>query len=181
MKLVKTVLGVLLATALFTFTAGAASNAPTVLSTPNSNQSNGWTLSLGGSGAVTTQTPSTFNGGLELSLGHTDAIILPGEFGVRQGLGYSNGDLWNFSTHVYQDWTLVKFGNLEFDAGVNGGADYGTRGSIDWSVAPEAVGRLWLTKTVNAYTRVEFPFNVKTDSFRAENRLGIDVGLQVRF
>jgi len=181
MKLVKTVLGVLLATALFTFAAGAASSAPVVLPTPAGSQLDGWTLSLGGSGAVTTQTPSTVNGGLELSLGHTDVIILPGEFGLRQGLGYSSSDLWNFSTRVYQDWTLIKLGNLEFDAGVNGGADYGTRGSLLWSVAPEAVGRLWLTKNVNAYTRVDFPFSVKTDSFRAQNTVGINVGLQVRF
>lgn len=167
MKYMNSVLGGLFASVLLTTSAFAA-------------DSDLWTLSLGGSGAVGTQSPSTFNGGTSLSLGHTGNFILPLEVGVRQDVGYSTGNNWALNTKVYSDWTLVKLGNLEFDAGVNAGVSYGDV-PLTWTVAPEAVSRLWLLKNVNAYVRVELPFVVKSDSFHTQNKVGLDFGLQIRF
>jgi len=119
---------------------------------------------------------------LNLELGHTDTIILPGELGLRQGVGYStgNGANWALNTHVYQDWTLVKLGSLEFDAGVNGGASYGNT-ALAWTVAPEAVGRLWLLSNVNTFVRGEFPFAVSSTGCKAQNNVLLTLGLQIRF
>ena len=66
MKSIKTVLGVLFASALFTVTAFGAD-----VTAPTGKDLGQWSLSLGGSGAVTTATPSTFNGGATIELGHT--------------------------------------------------------------------------------------------------------------
>ena len=175
MKFTKIVLGVLFASALFTVTAlGADVTAPT------GRDLGQWTLSLGGAGVVTTTTPSTFNGGAEIDLGHTGDLILPLEFGVRQGLGYSSGDLWSLNTHVYNDWTLIKLGSLEFDAGGNVGLYYGNQ-PLTWTAGPEAVQRLWLLKNVNAFVREEYAFALNDSGFKAKNALGLALGLQVRF
>lgn len=174
MKYIKTVLGALFATVLLATSTFAADSA--------AKPTGQWTLSLDGSGAVTTTTPSTFNGGLELSLGHTGELILPLEVGVRQGVGYSNGegDNWALNTKLYSDWTLIKLGNLEFDAGINGGVAYGNQ-PLAWSFAPEAIARLWLLKDVNTFVRAEFPFDVTSNKVEYRNAIGLFLGLQARF
>lgn len=176
MNITKTVLGVLFASALFTVTAlGADVTAPT------GKDLGQWTLSLGGSGAVATETRANFAGGAEIDLGHTGDLILPLEFGVRQTVGYvSNGDLWSLSTHVYNDWTLIKLGSLEFDLGANVGLTYGNT-PLAWTLAPEAVQRVWLLNNVNAFLREEFPFNLKDNGVKAQNSLALTLGIQVRF
>lgn len=175
MKFTKTILGVLFASALFTVTAlGADATVPT------GKDLGQWSLSLGGSGAVTTGNSSTVNSGGFIELGHTGDLILPLEFGVRQGVGYATGNQWALSTHVFNDWTLVKLGSLEFDAGINGGLTYGNT-PLAWSFAPEVVGRLWLTKSVNTFIRGEFPFDITSNGVRVENKVGLTLGLNVRF
>lgn len=180
MNITKTVLGVLFASALFTVAALGADATSTAPVVPTGHDLGQWTLSLGGSGTQVTSGDKTFAGGLNISVGHTGDLILPLEFGVRQGVGYSSGDLWSLNTHVYNDWVLVKLGSLELDLGGNGGAYYGNH-PIAWTIAPEAVERLWLTKTVNAYLREEYAFNVSATGVEAKNALGIEAGLQVRF
>jgi hypothetical protein len=180
MKYIKpAVLGVLFAV-LFSITSAFAASAPIA---PTGHDLGQWSLSLSGAGAVTTATPSHLNAGVNLELGHTGDLILPLEFGVRQGLGYgadgSSSD-WSFSTHLYNDWTLVKLGNLEFDAGVNGGVTYGNT-PLAWSVAPEAVARLWLLKNVNTFLRGEFPFDISSNGIHAENNVRLTFGLNIRF
>ena len=163
MKYIKSaVFGVLFAV-LFSITSAfaASSSVPAALTGHDLGQ---WSLSLSGNGAVTTATPSKFRGGANLELGHTGDLILPLEFGVRQGVGYGNtspdrSSNWNFTTSVFNDWRLVKLGNFEVDAGVNGAVTYGNT-PLAWSVAPEAVGRLWLLKNVNTFLRGEYPFKI---------------------
>ena len=64
--------------------------------------------------------------------------------------------------------------------GGNVGLTYGNTPLV-WSFAPEAVARLWLLKDVNTFLRGDFPFVVNSGGVRAENRVGLILGLNVRF
>lgn len=177
MKCIK-LIGVLFATVLL---ASAAFAAPTT-NAPASDVFSGWTLSLSGQGA------SALNGskldhsaiGGEFELGHDGKFILPLNAGVRQGIGYSDGDgaNWLFSTKVYSDWTLIRLGNLQLDAGGNAGLAYGNQ-PLKWTAAPEVVGRLYLKKDVDVFGRVEYPFDLNKG--RAENSLTYTLGVRIRF
>src|SRR5690606_16100511 len=94
-------------------------------------------------------------------LGRTGKFILPIEAGVRQGISYSTqgSDDWVFSTRVYNDWSLVRFGNLELLAGGSFGAVYGNT-PIAWTVAPEVVGKVHLKDDGWAFVRVDYPFDI---------------------
>jgi opacity protein-like surface antigen len=182
MKYMKFVLAALVAAALTT-TAFAATNAAPVALTPASNLGN-WTFSLsgGGSSDLSGGNLNSSAVGGEFELGHSGRFVLPLNAGVRQAVGYSdaNGSSWLLGTRVYSDWTLIKLGNLQFDAGVNGGLDYGNR-PLHWSVAPEVVGRIYLTKTVDLNGRVEAPFSLDGGKASFENTLVYKVGIRVRF
>lgn len=184
MKLLKTLLGVVLATSLFTVAALGADTATTapVVAKATVTDPSQWTFSLAGSGVVGTKSDTTFNGGLSLELGHTGKFILPLEAGIRQGIGlnYDNGSTWKLSTSVYNEWQLVKLGSLEFDAGGNAGVAYGNN-PLAWTVGPEATARLWLTQNVNTFLRGQYEFDVSNNSVHSQNALGIVFGIQARF
>lgn len=181
MKYIKTLVGALLATALLVTVASAAPSTNAPLAAPASDLGQ-WTLSLSGGGSTALggadKTSSAIGG--EFQLGHDAKIILPAEVGLRQSIGYSdvNGSSWLLGTKAYTDWTVLKLGNLQFDAGGNIGLTYGNTTPI-WTAAPEIVGRLYLKKDVDVFTRVEYPFNL-TDG-KAENRLTYVLGIRVRF
>lgn len=177
MKLIKS-LGVLLATtALFAITAGAATNAPVVTATPDLGP---WTLSVAGGGSSSVTGNKNSAVGLEFELGHSGQFILPLTAGVRQGLNYSNseGSTWVLNTKVFSDWTLLKLGNFEFDAGGNVGINYGNT-TLTWTASPEVVTRLYLKKDVDLFGRVEYPFNLTEG--RGNESLTYAIGLRVRF
>lgn len=182
MKYIKTLVGALLATALLVTVATAAPSTNAPLATPTSSDLGQWTLSLSGGGSTALggadKNVSAIGG--EFQLGHDAKIILPAEVGLRQSISYAdaNGASWLFGTKAYTDWTIVKLGNLEFDAGGNIGLTYGNTTPV-WTAAPEVVGRLYLKKDVDCFARVEYPFNL-TDG-KAENRLTYVLGIRVRF
>jgi len=156
MKYIKTVLGVLFAVALLATT-----------STFAQTNTDLWSLSVGG-----------------LELGHKDVIFSPGEFGVRQSLGYSSAlqanNQWGFNTKLYQDWRIVRAGNLELDLGANVGATYGNT-PLALTVAPEAVARLWLLKNVNTFVRAEYPFQWNSENIRQQRQIPLSAALQFTF
>ena len=179
MKYIKTILGVLFASVLLTTVATAATNE---IATKDVDKDH-WTFSFAGGGASDlgggTLNSSTIQG--DLSIGRTGRLVLPLEVGVRQGFGYSdvNGATWRFSTKLYSDWTLVRLGNLQLDAGGNVGALYGTRAEPSWVAAPEVVTRLYLKKDVDLFGRVEYPFNLREG--RAQESLVYTLGVRLRF
>lgn len=142
-----------------------------------------WTFSLSGQGNTKLNNDAKVANssvGAEFELGHSANIVLPETFGIRQGIGYSDssGATWNFSTKAFADATIVKLGNLEFDAGVNGGISYGNQ-PLDWMVAPEAIVRLYLKTDVDVFGRVEYPFDITKGA--ADNNLVYSLGLRIRF
>lgn len=180
MKYIKTsvslFVAVLFATAVY---AAPATNAPVATTTKDAGR---WTLSLSGTGqsAITDSKLNSSAIGTEFELGHSGQFILPVNAGVRQGIAYSdaNGANWNFSTKVYADWTLVRLGNLEFDAGANVGLNYGNQ-ALSYEAAPEVVARVYLKKDVDVFGRVEYPFNLNPAA--SENTLRYNLGVRVSF
>jgi opacity protein-like surface antigen len=178
MKYIKTLVSALAALALLATTAIAATNAPAVPTAPAA--ADAWTLTLAGAGSTTTSGDSHSSIGAELGIGHTGKVLLPVEFGLRQKFSYDSAgnNSFNYGTKVYNDFTLLKIWQLELQAGGNVGATYGET-SLRFSVAPEAVAKLYLKKDVWAFGRVELPYNV-TDG-RLENRLDYTLGVGLSF
>ena len=181
MKYIKTLISALFAVTLLVSVAVAApsTNAPLVSSPAGLGE---WTVSLAGGGSTafnSNDQDATVVGG-EVQIGHAAKLILPLEVGVRQGVGYANSgnSSWLLSTRIYSDVVLVKFGNLQFDAGANVGVIYGNT-TLTWVAAPEVVGRLYLKKDVDLFARVEYPFNLNEG--KAENRLDYTIGCRIRF
>lgn len=179
MKYIKTIIGALVATALLATVVNAApsTNAPVVSSEGQ------WTLSLSGTGATATKSPSDSVIGAQIALGHTGKLILPLEAGVRQGFGYAsaNGGTALFSTSPFVDWTVLKLGNLEFDLGGNVGATYGNT-PLTWKAAPEGVVRLYLKQDVDLFGRIEYPFALNGNNGPvAQDSLVYTIGLRVKF
>jgi len=182
MKYIKTLVGALLATALLVTVATAApsTNAPIVKSKGYLDK---WTLSLAGGGSTALGGDAEKVGsavGGEFQLGLPGHFVLPLEAGIRQGVSYNdvNSSTWLLSTKVYSDWTVVKFGNLQFDAGGNVGISYGNT-SPTWTIAPEVVSRLYLKKDVDVFTRVEYPFDLNEG--KSLNRLTYTFGIRLGF
>jgi opacity protein-like surface antigen len=180
MKYMK-LLGVLVASVLLatSVVAAPATNAPAADSGLGQ-----WTLSLSGAGSTSLTSDSKYDSsavGAQFELGHDGKFILPLTAGVRQGVawGDSDGSEWQFTTRVFNDWTLIRLGNLQLDAGGNVGLNYGTKGEPRWVAAPEVVGRLYLKKDVDMFARVEYPFDLNAG--RAENTLTYVLGVRIRF
>ena len=178
MKNMKTLVSMLAATFMLASVTYAApsTNAPLVTSVGLSP----WTLSVagGGSSALTGDKNSAV--GTQFQVGYLSKFVLPVEFGLRQNIGYSgaNDSSWLFTTKVYSDWTVLKLGNLQFDVGANVGPTYGNT-SLTWTIAPEVVTRLYLTKTVDLFGQVEYPYNLNSGA--AQERLNYVIGLRIRF
>lgn len=192
MKCVKWLVGSFVATVLLATVVVAApsTNAPIV----NSLDASQWTLSLAGVGSSqTTETKNSALGG-ELSLGHTGKLILPIEVGIRQGFSYDSANAskctstpqdantktenYSFSTRGFVDVTVLKLGNLEFDAGANLGTRYGdTR--MDFTAGPEGVVRLYLKEDIDIFGRAEYRFDLA--SATSENKLRYVLGVRVKF
>ena len=175
----KIILGVLFASVLLTTVATAATNE---IVTKNVDKDY-WTFSFSGGGASDLGGGKLNNSGLQgdFSLGRSGKFVLPLEIGVRQGFGYSDtsGADWKFSTKLYSDWTIMKLGNLEFDAGVNAGLIYGTHKEPTWTAAPEGVFRFYLKKDVDLFGRVEYPFDLNAG--RAQESLVYVLGMRIKF
>jgi len=179
MKYIKTavsmLVAVLFATAVY---AAPDTNAPAA----TTETANAWTFSLSGAGssAIVGSKLNSSSIGTEFELGHNGRFVLPLNAGVRQGLNYSdaNGENWGFTTKAYVDWTLIRLGNLEFDAGGNAGVNYGNQ-PLSYEAAPEAVARLYLKKDVDVFGRVEYPFNLNPAA--SENTLRYNLGVRVSF
>ena len=181
MKYIKTLMASLVAVALLSATAVYA--ADTQLTTSSTGYTPGpWTFSLSGAGSSALDqarlTRSTVGG--EFEIGHDGNFVLPFNAGIRQSIGYSDAtaDQWALSTKVYSDWTLIKLGSLEADAGGNVGLSYGSQVG-DWTAAPEVVARLYLTKYADVFGRVEYPFDLNTA--KDLHTLVYAIGLRVRF
>jgi len=185
MKYLKTLLGVLFACSLFTVTAlGQTTNAPStdgVLASPASGLGD-WTLSLSGNGSVPTKgdAPDVFGG--QIAIGHLGQLVLPIEVGVRQSAAYSSGDAGTLlSTKPFIDWTLLKFGSLEFDLGGNFGVTYGNT-PLTWTAAPEGVVRLYLKRDVDLFGRLEYPFALNSNNAPvAQDALVYTIGIRFNF
>ena len=179
MKYIKTILGVLFASVLLTTVATAATNE---IATKDVDKDY-WTFGFSGGGVSDLGGNKLNNSSLQgdLSLGRSGKFVLPLEIGVRQGFGYSDasGADWKFSTKLYSDWTLIKLGNFEFDAGGNAGLTYGTHKEPVWTAAPEGIVRFYLKKDVDLFGRVEYPFNLNEG--RAQESLVYVLGMRIRF
>jgi len=173
--IIKTVLGVLAAAALLATTSAFAQT-----------NSDLWSLSVGGTGTigVPSHAGETISARLGLEVGHKDYIFSPGEFGVRQSIGYSSAlqanNQWGFNTKLYQDWRIVRAGNLELDLGGNVGATYGNT-PLALTVSPEATARLWLLKNVNTFVRAEYPFQWNSENIRQQRQIPLTAALQFTF
>ncbi len=179
MKYIKFVLAALVAATLLTTTTLAATNAA-VVATPASDLGP-WTLSLGGGGTTTLGGDSDTAVGAQFELGHDGKLVLPLTAGVRQGIAWSEseGSDWQFSTRLFSDWTLIRLGSFEIDAGGNAGLNYGTSAEPKWTAAPEVVARLYLKNDIDTFVRVEYPFDLTNG--RAEDALTYILGVRVRF
>ena len=181
MKLIKTLVGAVVAVALFVSTVSAAPSTNSPLTTA-SGDLGAWSLAVAGGGSSALNNDKLNNSivGGTLELGHSGDLVLPLEFGVRQAIGYSdaNSSVWTFNTAVFNDWTLIKLGNLEFDAGGNVGYAYGNQ-IPDWTAGPEVAARLYLKKDVDLFGRVEYPYDLTNG--RSEDSLTYKIGLRVRF
>jgi hypothetical protein len=140
---------------------------------------NTWTFALGGAGATTTSGDSQTAFGVDLAVGRTGKILLPVEFGVRQGIAYNTEtDNGVFDTRLFADFTLFSVSAVDVFAGANAGLTYGDV-SATWTVAPEAGLRFFLKDDVAVVGRVEYPYDI-TNS-RWQNTLRYTVGLRVNF
>jgi hypothetical protein len=139
-----------------------------------------WTLSVSGGGSSALVNDKNSVVGTQFQVGYLSKFVLPVEFGLRQNIGYSggNGSSWVCSTKIYSDWTVLKLGNFQVDGGVNVGPAYGNT-TLTWTISPEVVTRLYLTKTVDLFGRVEYPYNLNVGA--TANRLDYVIGLRVRF
>jgi opacity protein-like surface antigen len=177
MKYIKTLVAALVATALFTTAAVAATNAPAV-TVPAADKGD-WTLTLAGSGATTLSGVSQSDVGLELGVGHTGKVLLPVELGVRQTIAYNSKPAsLGFNSKIYADFTLIKVWNVELQAGANAGVAYGDT-AFTYSVAPEAVAKLYLKKDIWAFGRVEYPYDISAGT--SKNTLVYTIGLGLSF
>ena len=144
-----------------------------------------WTLSLGGGGATTTTSDSQTVFGFDAQLGHTDTVFLPGEVGIRQGLGWAttpnkNGGDWQLSTTLYQDWKVLSYKSFDLYAGGNAAILYGNR-TAAWTLSPEVEARLWLKKDVYTFFRTEYAFNVTETDIKSQDAFRYILGFGVRF
>ena len=181
MKLVKTLLGVLFASALFTVTAIGAANAPVV--DPGPPHSDLWKMTLAGSGAVQTQSPSDAAVGLTLGLSRNVTVLVPAEFGVRQSVGWADvnqGSTWLFTTTVFNDWRIVKVGNVELLAGGRIGPTYGNT-TTTWAGGPEAEARLWMKKDVYTFVRAGYDFAFSNSGIKSKDSVGLVLGVGFSF
>jgi len=175
MKLVKTLLGVLVATSLLTVAMAATT---TVADT---TQPDLWNLSLAGSGVTTTTSDSETAFGVNLQLGRAVTMLLPAEIGVRQGINWistpdKNAGSWAMDTSLYNDWKLLKVGSLELLAGPHVTLAYGNR-SLRWSAGPEAEVRLWMKKDVYLFARTQYDVDISDNSWRSQDRLNHFLGV----
>ncbi len=181
MKYIKLLVATFVASLLVISAASAAPSTNLVATTTDTFTP--WTFSLSGQGNSTLNNNSTYknsNVGAEFQLGYITKIVLPAEVGVRQVIGYSDsqGANWNLSTKAFSDWTLIRLGNLEADAGGNFGTTYGNQPG-NWSAAPEIVGRIYLKKDVDVFGRVEYPYDITKGA--SQDTLTYTIGLRVRF
>jgi hypothetical protein len=182
MKLVKTLLGVLFASALFTVTAIGATNSPVTTSSGNSDL---WTATVGGAGSVQTSGGNEAVAGLNFSIARQTTLFFKSETGVRQSIGWGSLDnknvgSWELNTKVFNDWNVFRVGNFQVLAGGNGGLSYGNR-TPAWTVAPEVEARLWLKKDVYFGTRVDYNFDVTNTSIKSQDNVGITAFLGFSF
>ena len=192
MKYTKTLTSALVAIVLVVASVASASDfkGPAVdTSTPfgfGKTNAENWTLSLGGGGATTTTGDFQSAFGLNFQLGHTDKIIIPGEVGLRQGIGWSStpdksGSDWLLSTAVYQDWKLLSYKSLDLYAGGNVALGYGNT-TPRWSAGPEVEARLWLKKDVYTYLRTEYNFDLNTsEGIKGQDALRFFLGVGFTF
>lgn len=142
-----------------------------------------WTFQISGGGATGLDSDSETAFGLNFSVGRTAQLLLPFEFGLRQGIGYASEgeDTTLLTTKVYADWTLAKLGPVDVFAGGNAGLTYGNTVPV-WTAAPEVGADVWLTKAKNVAIegRVEFPFDLN-DGAKFNEAMIYTLGLKVRF
>jgi hypothetical protein len=187
MKLVKTLIGVLFATALFATAAvasdlkGPAFNSSKLFGWGTTNAEN-WTLSLAGGGATTTTGDSQSVLGVNIQLGHTDTIIVDGEVGIRQGINWASpySGNWAFNTAIYQDWNILSYKSLSLYAGGNVGTIYGNR-SMEWTLSPEVETRIWLKKDVYMFFRPEYAFDLNGSGLKSQDSLRYFLGVGFSF
>lgn len=190
MKYMKTLIGAFVATVLLTTTAFASD-----FQGPQFNSSNlfgwgitnvdNWTLSLAGGGVTTTTSDSQATFGVNVQLGHKDTVFIPGEVGIRQGLGWAttpnkNGGDWQLSTAIYQDWKVLSYKSLELYAGGNTAILYGNRGTA-WTIGPEVEVRLALKKNIYTFFRTEYNFDVTSSDVKSQDCLKYILGLGFSF
>lgn len=157
----------------------ASTNAPVVVETVKSAPE-AWVVSLGGSGAQSTDV-SEGGFGIDLSIGRTGHLLLPLEAGIRQSVIFTdvNSDATTlFTTKVYGDWTLLTVKRLDVFAGANAGLTYGDT-TPQWEIAPEAGVRLWVKDDVAILARAETPWN--PDGWEYKDTVRYFLGFQVKF
>jgi hypothetical protein len=176
MKYIKTLVAALVATALFTTAAVAATNAPAV-TVPAADKGD-WTLTLAGAGTTSTKGATETSIGAELGIGHTGKLILPLEAGFRQKFSYDSAgnNSYVHQTKVYTDFTVLKLWQVELQAGANAAFSYGDIASA-WTVSPEAVAKLYLKKDVWAFGRVEYPYDLTKGTWQNQLVYTLGVGL----
>ncbi len=190
MKYMKTLIGAFVATVLLATTAFASDlkgpqfDKNSLFGFGSTNAEN-WTLSLAGGGFTTTSGDSQSAFGVNLQLGHADTVIVPGEVGIRQSLGWTtepnkNGGNWLLGTAVYQDWKLLSYKSLDIYAGGNVGTLYGNR-EFAWTLSPEVEARLWLKKDVYTFFRTEYAFDISDSNLKSQDTFRYTLGVGFRF
>ena len=182
MKLVKTLFGVLFASALFTVTAIGATNVVDTKSTLSPDQ---WKMSLAGSGTIQTESPSGDIIGATFSLARNVTVVIPSEVGIRQGIGWANrpdenSGAWVLNTTLFNDWRIVKLGSVELLAGGRVGTTYGNT-EMTWAGGPEAEARLWMKKDVYTFARVGYDFAFSDDGIKSKNAVDLVLGVGFSF
>ena len=173
----KIVLAGLVAATLLTTTALAATTNETLF------QPDQWTMSLAGSGTIQTESPSDAAIGATLSLGRKVQVVIPSELGVRQTVAWADvnqGSTWAFNTTLYNDWRIVKVGNVEILAGARIGTTYGNT-PMTWAGGPEAEVRLWMKKDVYTFVRGAYDFAFSNSGINSKDAVTLTVGVGFSF
>lgn len=176
MKYIKTMLGLAVAALLTTTAMAANTNAITA---PDL-----WRMSVAGAGTIQTDGASDAAIGVTLSLAREVQMVIPSELGVRQGIGWANTDkdssTWGLSTTVFNDWRIIRVGNVELLAGGRIGATYGNT-PLTWTGGPEVEARLWMKDDVYTFVRAAYDFNIAGNGFTSQDAVNLQIGVGFSF
>jgi hypothetical protein len=142
---------------------------------------NPWSLTLSGSGSteIGSSKDSTINA--NIGLAHDINVILPGEVGVRQGVGYATkGESLTFDTEAFLNWQL-RVGKVGLLAGPSIRFTYGDGQELTTTAGPEAQVRWYASEDVFVFGRANYDFQLQDRKNDDNDRLRYTLGVGFKF